>query len=977
MNLHLVQHFEGALEEIISVNVSMDGIGCFHMSRNGSVLLTSTSQQLLCYSLQAAAVYSSCGVDIVTLRAHRTLMISDCQNGHACLQINYDPTMCELGPCHIAIAHGAKVYIHHRIEKEVEVTSSEMIHCVDNVKVRLIPRSSKCMQTRTHSMTVSEPSQAIRLNKRSLFVQTSKGLNMYDLETGNECTSFSNNISTDENESISSFIVTSDVLMYGNEDGKLYFVHLKTMRQLHDFNLKHHSSIISLCSNTTGTLVVFVDCNSHVYLYDAINQELLPTSSFPTSKKILMWDYSNPNVFHVFCEDEIHSFVVCRSSLRGVQVIKFGDISILDNGNVIILKDGKNSEMAKGNIPIVCNGGELICLSTKDGTLKQYQSVTSVIAAVDTNTLTQEELLASFCKFLVLNKFNCAASLCAKCNNTQLLWRALGNRALEMFNIPEAINAFQQIHEVALVAKLEEICFVEEKNILAGHLAMLFDDLHLAEQKFLDSSNPSLALEMRCDFGNWNDALSLAIKYFPSKITTVAVALAKELEVSGDLKSSIEVLEDALKKRHRHANENIDLLHHISKLSLRIGNSKKALEIAAKLKDQLLYLDLATIALQVNEDPRFAAELFELGKRIPDAVKLWLKVQNIERVSYLLNTYKVEMDENFYNEYGLVCSQTGRYKLALEAYKAAKNVPDAVNICLTVFNDPPHALQILKSIPCKSTSFKAYEISKTKGDHKTAIQFLLLGNYHDEALFLAQTSENIAFLATIVGEDPSHKISHYLGTYYETKDPMLAAKFFSNSANHANKALNIYIERNCIDDAIELVRVKNHRKDLVQKLVSFLTEASDDSTVNKSYFLHQLLLNMDHFDEALKTGVQLVTENMTNGNYVGAHDIASKTMIKLHKSRLETPLMTKLRAIFNTIHTYHLAKQFIQKGEHTPAASLLARVSDHISMFATCDHLNIYISTCIECHKAGINVSTHDLNFNIIAKFHADMFTFV
>ena len=52
--------------------------------------------------------------------------------------------------------------------------------------------------------------------------------------------------------------------------------------------------------------------------------------------------------------------------------------------------------------------------------------------------------------------------------------------------------------------------YVEDKNLLAGKISMLFGDYNRAQDLYLASSRPSAALDMRRDLLQWDQALKLA-----------------------------------------------------------------------------------------------------------------------------------------------------------------------------------------------------------------------------------------------------------------------------------------------------------------------------------------------------------------------------------------------------------------------------------------------------------------------------------
>lgn len=63
---------------------------------------------------------------------------------------------------------------------------------------------------------------------------------------------------------------------------------------------------------------------------------------------------------------------------------------------------------------------------------------------------------------------------------------------------------------VGMVYTIKEIKHETEKLILMGHVASILFKHDLAEESFLKSSKPELALEMRIDLQDWFKAYKLA-----------------------------------------------------------------------------------------------------------------------------------------------------------------------------------------------------------------------------------------------------------------------------------------------------------------------------------------------------------------------------------------------------------------------------------------------------------------------------------
>jgi WD repeat-containing protein 19 len=60
-------------------------------------------------------------------------------------------------------------------------------------------------------------------------------------------------------------------------------------------------------------------------------------------------------------------------------------------------------------------------------------------------------------------------------------WAALSKEAMRQLDIDLSINVYRQMGDAAMVLALEKILAIEEKNLLAGHIALLFGEYDTAE----------------------------------------------------------------------------------------------------------------------------------------------------------------------------------------------------------------------------------------------------------------------------------------------------------------------------------------------------------------------------------------------------------------------------------------------------------------------------------------------------------------
>lgn len=71
---------------------------------------------------------------------------------------------------------------------------------------------------------------------------------------------------------------------------------------------------------------------------------------------------------------------------------------------------------------------------------------------------------------------------------------------------------------------------IEDRNLLMGHICQLTGSFDQAQEYFLASANPVMALEMRRDILNWDQALNLAKTLAPEEVPYVSKEYAQQLE---------------------------------------------------------------------------------------------------------------------------------------------------------------------------------------------------------------------------------------------------------------------------------------------------------------------------------------------------------------------------------------------------------------------------------------------------------------
>ena len=99
-------------------------------------------------------------------------------------------------------------------------------------------------------------------------------------------------------------------------------------------------------------------------------------------------------------------------------------------------------------------------------------------------------------KNLKLGRFSNGWAICEIMKDNEA-WIELAKAALEKLEVDFAIRVYRHLNDVSLVWSLEEIMDIEDKKLLSGHIAMMLGDYQLAQDLYLQSSQPVEALHMR------------------------------------------------------------------------------------------------------------------------------------------------------------------------------------------------------------------------------------------------------------------------------------------------------------------------------------------------------------------------------------------------------------------------------------------------------------------------------------------------
>ena len=120
-----------------------------------------------------------------------------------------------------------------------------------------------------------------------------------------------------------------------------------------------------------------------------------------------------------------------------------------------------------------------------------------------------------FVRALNLNRLQDAWEVAARMQLPEM-WEQLAHRAMTHMEIESAIRVYRFVGDASMVMSLERLEHIEDKNMLAGNILVLFerDECYdTAQELFVRAGRPREALQMR-------DGLAYSESYLPGSNVT-------------------------------------------------------------------------------------------------------------------------------------------------------------------------------------------------------------------------------------------------------------------------------------------------------------------------------------------------------------------------------------------------------------------------------------------------------------------------
>lgn len=350
-------------------------------------------------------------------------------------------------------------------------------------------------------------------------------------------------------------------------------------------------------------------------------EQLLALPKFPAKARGAVWHvHSAEHTFVVYDDARAHTYVYYADHVDGPHCVLVGSATTLPFGAV----------------PVRLSQGVLTCLTPSGKGMPVTLTTHRFVHAGQAHASQLEEAVAANQS---LGKYRSAFVALQRLREVrpaaaERLWEPLAASALRALEIGDAIHIYRAQGKAATVQTLRGLEYVEDAQLLAGHVALLLGDLDKAERLFLASSSPQEALKMHRDLLQWEQALRLANRFSKRDIPFLSREYAQQLEFQGQWAKALELYQAGLAGGEEAAK---DRSHSeacragIARTAIRSGDVAKGVNMANELKLRAVFRDCAA-ALEAGGHLQEAAAMYEKGEQYEKACGLYIKAKNWSKV---------------------------------------------------------------------------------------------------------------------------------------------------------------------------------------------------------------------------------------------------------------------------------------------------------------------------------------------------------
>lgn len=912
------------ISNIVHLDDETKGLDQLNWTDDGQLLAVSTQRGTLHVFLTRLPILGdSCGTRLAYLTSLLEVTVSNQVEGEdpVAIRVEIEPTFIAAGPFHVAVGMNNRAWFYALVDNGYErLKDIEYLGTI----------ASMCLN--------ADYAAALFEGKVQLHMMEGD-----DHDEERQMRLFPDN---DSKGRILSHALTNDFLFYSTDTGSVVCVLVEDWQTVNTYS--HPVGVRKVFPDPNGTRLVAIDDKSDGFLLCPVNATdcsyEIPSFS-PTITGVLWENWpSDKGVFVAYDDDKVYTYALHKTTIHGPQVVLVG-----------------STKLPYSHKPLLLYNGELTCQTPSGNTSAVPLSTHSFLlthtvgagAGGGSHTPTGEELARQLTQTLMLKRFPEAWELC-RALGSPAAWSELGRSCLVHMELELAIRVYRMSGNVGMVMSLQDVKGIEDRNLLAGHLAMFLNDYNLAQDLYLSSSSPIAALEMRRDLQHWDSALMLAKRLADNQIPFISKEYAVQLEFVGDYVTALSHYEKGMTRDNKHQEHDEACQAGVARMSIRMGDIRRGASQAIQHPSRSLKKDCGAI-LEGMKQFSEAAQLYEKGQYYDKAASVYIRCKNWAKVGELLPQVS---SPKIHLQYAKAKEVDGKYKEAAQAYESARDWDNMIRVLLEHLNNPEDAVRVVRETQSIDGAKMVARFFLRLNDYGSAIQFLVLSQCNDEAFQLAQQHGQMEVYADIIGSDATLEDYQSIALYFEgEKNHLQAGKFFQKCGQY-NRALKHFLKCPTTEDnlAIEMaIETVGQAKDdnLTGQLIDYLMGESDGMPKDAKY-LFRLYMALQQYREAARTAIIIAREEQAAGNYRSAHDVLFSMYTELQTQKIKIP--AEMATNLMILHSYVLVKIHVKRGDHLKGACMLIRVSNNISKFPS--HIvPILTSAVIECHRAGLKNS--------------------
>jgi len=911
-----------------------------HWTENGQILSVATSVgRVFNYLMVVPSLSRACGTTVALLSSINEISLVEVAGGVRIsnkINLEIEPSIITLGKNHLAAAINTTVWYYRWKDSEGQG----------------IP-GGVCVEKRDYRGSVEQ----VQINSDWSACLCDGHVSLHKIETSN---SGQETYFPQQSEApVVSIAMTSHFLFMADKDNKVKCFCLEEGNYVAETRMD--VPVSAIYPNASGTRVVIKDVTGGAQFYAPVNEKRLPIPNFSSSVTHVIWDISDHNLF-VVCEPErVLAYLYSPSTLHGSTVEPVRELLSVEDLDTKIRESVTIIE--KGQKPLVLFNGALFCHNQVQGNVKgNFLSSHTYINQWRGRSDSQEGHYRYFLQSLSLKRFQQCFNVSEKLGGVKIP-EILGKLSLENLDLETAEKAYQLSKNVGMVYAIRSIKHEMEKQILLGYVAMILNQHDTAQDFFMKSSNPSLALEMRMDLQDWLIALQIARSVSPQQEPVISKKLAAQLETQGNYGDALKLFEKAASSMESaelsQEELNLNLMQSyagMARNSIRAGDITRGYKIALELNDPVLKVECAQVC-ETMKHYLEAAQLYQRGGQPEKAASLYIKLKKWKEAADLMD---VITTPKLLVQLAKAKEVEGNYKEAEDAYKKANDIESVIRLNLGPLDNPETAKELIKTkCPTQAAASMMAEYYENKGQKEKALEFLIMAEKKEDAFVIAQSFDCMDKYAQLILENDEKNSEEHLriATFFEGRNkPGHAARHYEKAGN-LQKAFQLFIQggEEFYPEAINMAS-RNKSDMLYMQLYDYFM-GEIDGIPKDPKFIYQLNLKMGKLKDASNTAIIIAGEEQESGNYKAAHDRLFETMKDMIESRLKVPHLMQNKLMI--VHSYILVKRYVKMQDHLTAARLLIRVAKNISQFPA-HTVQILTSTVIECIRAGLKEAAYN-----------------